>query len=99
MSENGSNLPTQWQETELLSVSGIRFLSLPVPVLVARNSRPNAVVSWTEASPGFVLEYATNLTAAAGAWSAITNVAGYVGQRVFTNQTAPSGGFYRLRRP
>ena len=83
----------------LLSVSGIRFLSLPLPLLVARNSGPNAVVSWTEASPGFVLEYTTNLTAAAGSWSAITNVAGYVGQRVFTNQTAPSGGFYRLRRP
>ena len=83
----------------LLSVSGIRFLSLPLPLLVARNSGPNAVVSWTEASPGFVLEYATNLTAAAGSWSAITNVGGYVGQRVFTNQTSPSGGFYRLRRP
>lgn len=83
----------------LLSVSGIRFLSLPLPLLVARNSGPNAVVSWTEASPGFVLEYATNLTATAASWSVITNVAGYVGQRVFTNQTAPSGGFYRLRRP
>ena len=83
----------------LLSVSGIRFLSLPLPLLVARNSGPSAVVSWTEASPGFVLEYATNLTAAAGSWSAITNVAGYVGQRVFTNQTSASGGFYRLRRP
>ncbi len=83
----------------LLSVSGIRFLSLPLPLLVARNSGPNAVVSWTESAPGFVLEYATNLTAAAASWTAITNVAGYVGQRVFTNQTAPSGGFYRLRRP
>ncbi len=78
-----------------LSVQNIRFLSLPLPVLVAENAGPNTVVSWTESAPGFVLEFSTNLTAA-GSWFARTNVGGYVGQRVFTNQTS---GFYRLRRP
>ncbi len=78
-----------------VSVQNIRFLSLPLPVLVAENAGPNTMVSWTESAPGFVLEFSTNLTAA-GSWSARTNVGGYVGQRVFTNQTS---GFYRLRRP
>ena len=78
-----------------VAVQNIRFLSLPLPVLVAENSGPNTVVSWTESAPGFVLEFSTNLNAA-GSWSARTNVGGYVGQRVFTNLTS---GFYRLRRP
>ncbi len=78
-----------------VSVQNIRFLGLPLPVLVAENVGPDRVLSWTESAPGFVLEFSTNLTDA-GPWSAQTNVGGYVGQRVFTNQTT---GFYRLRRP
>lgn len=81
-----------------LSVQNIRFLSLPLPVLVAENAGLNTVVSWAESAPGFILEFSTNLTAGAS-WSARTNVGGYVGQRVFTNEAANVRGFWRLRRP
>ncbi len=82
----------------MLSVEGIRFLSLPLPQLVAQPAAGNPTLSWTEASPGFLLESSTNLTSAAN-WTVVTNVGGYPGQRVFTNQAPAERTFYRLRRP
>ena len=81
-----------------LTIEGIRFLSLPVPVLRTRSLDAGIVLEWTEASPGFVLEWTAGLTPAP-VWTPITDVSGYAGQRTFTNQVPAQQGFYRLRRP
>jgi hypothetical protein len=110
---NSGLLPVQaWagQETELflglaggtstnacLSVQNIRFQTTPQPELESRQLAGRTVLTWAEAVPGLQLEFSTNLTA--GVWAAQTNTTAYTGQRVFTNETAATRGFWRLRRP
>jgi len=81
-----------------LTIEGIRFLSLPVPVLRARSIEAGIVLEWTEASPGFVLEWTAGLSPTP-IWTPIPEVGGYAGQRSLTNQVPAQQGFYRLRRP
>lgn len=89
-----SATPEQGANLWLVAVQNV-----PPPILKAKRTGGNLVISWPTSTVRYALEMTSEPSAAAGAWTSVTNPPVMVeGQNTITNAIAPGNLFYRLRK-